>query len=792
MHPEQKIVSMFSGKIASMARARKKSKSIPVLQQDDTQVQQIIERYHHIANNLHSSTDQKQAEATLAEINNMPEGAQIALLKALSKEHHTDAADILIAMNELSPTKSIRKEARRSLIHLEEAKIYPHWRPTVDRTPAVQVVTTPLRFWKGVVTDSRAIGEVELVLCFELVENPSQVRVLTFLLEFWHDGVKDFFTRIESKRNAEELISEMSARLVEVKTKECSLAQGRRMVLDALAVNKRHGSLPHRDYRSNVSLVNQLLLEAPGLEEEEEEEAELEEEEKEERIDIHGLKPGEVVINFVESWIDGNYDLASDFLSADSPIREGLTKDEWIERREDWSEKADLYNLEPDYIHEREPQESKLWLPRLFSSQRSTSRKEVEAGWSIELGETADFALPEFPQATATYEETKRHWFWASYMLVQEEGEWRIQSMTDEVANAQLLSIEELQKRIQEHEDSLNEFTTRHKSTGLDEKEAVQYLDSILWRVMQMSYYTDTLIKKLPLDRSLYEDAAGIMLLLRKYERCAVYLEPLARRFAEQRGLSLRRLAAVQRELSKRYFDEGDDERAKRFQELAMEALRESLAIEDNFEAHISIAEMLIDENERLDEAEDHLRQARNMTTDPSDEAHIELHLGEISVEREQYEEALSHYQRVADIQPDYAQSWFDIAETQRMLKNYEEAEFNFKRAIELEPNNEDYYYSLSQMYSENNQTSKAIEAIEDGLSNNPDSSILNIYLAMMYLESGDYRQAEIFLDKAERIDPEAPLVQAMRQILNLNKLSKTPRLPTIPKLSKTGKKRRR
>jgi tetratricopeptide (TPR) repeat protein len=773
-----------------MAKAKRKSRSIPVLQQDNTQVQQIVEQYHQVADNLHNSTDRKQAEAALAEINNLPESTQIALLKALSKERHTDAADILSAVNELSPTKSIRKEARRSLIHLEEARIYPLWRPPVDRTSAVQVASSPLRFWKGVVTDSLDIGEVELVLCFELEENPRQVRVLTFLFEFWHDGVKDFFTRIESKRNVGELIAEMSARLHEVKTKECSLAQGRRLLLDALAVNKRHGTLPHRDYRSNVSLVNQLVLEAPGLEEEEE--AELEEEEEEERINIHGLKPTEVVINFVESWADGDYDIAYDLLSADSPIREGLTKDGWIERREDWSEKADPYDLEPDYIHEREPQESKLWLPRLFSVQRSTSRKEIEAGWSCELEETPDGTLPELPQATAIYEETTRHWFWSSYTLVQEEDEWRIQSMTDEVANAQLLSIEELQKRIQEHEDSLNKFTKQHKPTGLDEEEAVQYLDSILWRVMQMTYYTDALIKKLPLDRSLYQDAASIMLLLRKYERCAFYLEPLARRFAEQRGLSLRQLAAVQRELSKRYFDEGDDERAERFQELAEEALGESLAIEDSFEAHISIAELLIDKNERLDEAEDHLLKARALTTDPSDEAHIELHLAEISVERGQNEEALSHYQRVADIQPNYAQSWFDIAETHRMLKNYEEAEVNYKRAIELEPDNEDYYYLLSQMYSENNQTSKAIEAIEDGLSNNPDSSILNMYLALMYLESGDYRQAEIFLDKAERLDPEAPFVQAMRQILNLNKLTKTPRVPNIPKLSKPGKKKRR
>ncbi len=98
--------------------AKKKKVSLPVSQEDNEQAQRIFEQYHQTANDLHTSVDQKQAETALAAINTIPEGAQIALLKALSKEHHTDAADVLAAINELSPIKSVRKEAHRSLIQL--------------------------------------------------------------------------------------------------------------------------------------------------------------------------------------------------------------------------------------------------------------------------------------------------------------------------------------------------------------------------------------------------------------------------------------------------------------------------------------------------------------------------------------------------------------------------------------------------------------------------------------------------------------------------------------------------
>ena len=767
--------------------AKKKNTQITVSQEDNTQAQHVLEQYHQIAGNLHTSADQEQAEAALTEINNLPEGAQMALLKALSKELHTDAADVLLALNELSPVKSVRKEARRSLIRLEGARIYPQWKPPVRPTLVMQVTDTPVRFWKGIVSDTLPAGEVELLLLFEHEDNPREIRILGFLLEFWHDGVKDFFTRVESRRSVENFIAHTSERLHGVKTKDCSLAEGRRLLLDALEVNKDHGTVPHRDYRYNLSLVNRLVLEAPDLDED----ADLDEE-AEETINLHDLSPSAVVVNFVESWVDGDYDIAYDLLSSDSPVREGLSKDEWVERRDAWSDEANPGELEPNFIHEREPQESGLWLPNTVSAIRSTTRKEFDAGWSIELEESSlSDTPPELPEATIVYEETGRHWFWTRYTLVQDQDEWRIQDITDEGANVLSLPVAELQRRIQEHEKFLEEFVQKQRT--LDTEKASEYLQSILWRVMQTIYYFDALIKQFSFDRVVYQEAAARTLLFRQFERCVVYLELLIERFPEERAANLTTLASVQRELSQKYFDREDDELAKRCQERAGEALRESLAIENNPDTHISLAEVLIDMNEHLDEAEDHLLQAKAMVTAPDDEAHIELHLGEIAMERQQYEEALNHYQRVVDHNPNSPDAWFDVAEAHKMLKNLEEAEVAYRRAISLQPDNEEIYFALSQMYADNNQPSKAIEVIEEGLSANPDSVVLTISLATRYLENQDFRQAEIFLEKAERIDPEAEIVQVFRQVLNLVKLEQASYLdrPNRPGLNKPKKKRR-
>ena len=78
-------------------------------------------------------------------------------------------------------------------------------------------------------------------------------------------------------------------------------------------------------------------------------------------------------------------------------------------------------------------------------------------------------------------------------------------------------------------------------------------------------------------------------------------------------------------------------------------------------------------------------------------------------------------------------------------------------------------------------------------MSANPDSAILSMYLAMTYFEAGDYHQAEIFLEKAERADPDSVAAQSLRQILDFYK-RKAISESDKPKLldTKPPKKRRR
>ena len=90
------------------------------------------------------------------------------------------------------------------------------------------------------------------------------------MLEFGRDGVKDAFNQYESKRSFEKFLAQMIAGLDDIKMKNCTLAQGRRLLLDALAINKQYGTTPHKDYRLNLSLINQLIIEASDLDEDDE------------------------------------------------------------------------------------------------------------------------------------------------------------------------------------------------------------------------------------------------------------------------------------------------------------------------------------------------------------------------------------------------------------------------------------------------------------------------------------------------------------------------------------------
>ncbi len=738
--------------------ASKKNTDAFVPQGNTSQVQELLELRHSIVEELHSSSSREQAERALAEISNADETTQMALLKALARQSDVDAADVLLAINELTMNKAVRKESRRALIQLAGAKVYPSWTPEQEK-PAPAPIENPPRFWKGFVTQSREQGEVQLTLYWEQGFEYGQARMMGFLLDFWRDGVKDFFTENGGKRRIESRMQEMrnvfaTSEGGEVEIIECTLAEGRRLILDALDVNNWRGTTPHKDYRHYLPTVQQLVLNAKNVGEDSG------------RIFIRpDLLPDDVVANFAGAWSLGDYGLCYDLLASNSELLEGRSRDEWMDVRRKWADEAEPARMSPAFIREREHNQQSLWLPGSVLSSRMSARREVEMGWSLELLDTPlSGTLPEMPMGTSVYKETHRHWFWTTYILTQEDGQWRISRMTDEGAKAQGLPLPDLQQQLKEHEDRIQAILKEHSPAELDSE---QYYDEIIWRMVEAMHLDDALLVKLPFDRKIYEDALSRAMAVRMVERAIVYAGDLADRFsnAHSYGEDLRRLGALQVALADQFVQYGMDERAEHFFELAAETLRNSLKAEDNSMGHILLGELHMQHN-KYEDAIDQFELARPLVSNRDEEAQLEFDIASSLIQLKHFSEAASHLERVAEINPNYNGIWFNIGHAYSLQKNYTEAEAYYRRAIEQQPNDIRPYSELGSAYLDTNRLSDAHKIVEQGIQANPSSAHLKALQAGILNEMGEHRRARATLEEAERINPDLEIVQAMRQIL--------------------------
>lgn len=724
----------------------------------DDRLAHLLEQRHEIAAELHNSTSRAQAEKALAGLSEIDEASQVALLKALAKQHDTDAADLLLAINELTPNKAIRKESRRALIQLAGTKVYPSWTPEPQPGPAIGVINPP-RFWKGYVTETREEGEIEVVLCWEQGFEYSEARLMAFILDFWGAGVKQFTTEVGSKRHIDARINVSKANYSkasgkEIRITDCTLAEGRRLVQEALSVNAWRGTTPSKDYRNSLPTVQQLLLKAPDV-----------------GVDRGStfinpeLDPDEVVGNFIGGWALGDYGLCFDLLAGESTLREGLSRDEWIDLRRKWADEAHPARFEMSFLRERERSQQSIWLPSSVLGDRLSTQREVEMGWSLELADTPlSGTLLEMPMGTAVYKETGRRWFWTSYRLVQEDQAWRIQTMTDEGASAQGLPISELQQRLQTNDDRIREIVETHPpaKTGTE-----PYYEEIIWRTVQVLHYDDALLVKLPLDRRIYDDAFNRAQGLQLADRAIVYLESIVQHFpkAYDIGVMLRHLGIAQANLSQHYKQYDMNERSEHFFSLAVESLQKSIAVDNAPLGHIVLAELLMtrDQDEK---AIAELQFAKSLTSDRDEEAQIESDLANIAMMRQKYDEAIAHFKRVAEINPNYKGIWLNIGLAYRRQQNYDEAEAYYQRALEAQPDDLPIYAELGTLYLATRQLDKALETIERGLRYHPNSAHLRALLAAIYLEKGDRRQAQAALVEAERINPDLEMVQAVREML--------------------------
>lgn len=737
--------------------SRKKDTAIQLSAEENDQVQHLLSHYDQVAQRIYNSNNQAEAEEALSDLKALSEPAQIALLKSLAKEKETGAADILIAVNALSPNKEARKEARRGLIQLEGAKIQPRWNPPITRTAAVEVqVPNPPRFWKGWATQTREEGEMRLVLCWEQGFDYAEARAFAFYLDFWQGGVKECVVDLDSKRHIDEALEGLHVGLGDTSIVECTPAEGKRLLEEALSINEWRKTPPAPAYRNNAALIKQLLLE-PGNEEAAPTSP---------KTFIHPeLEPQEAVINFIGAWSLGDYGLAYDLLTQDSMYRERLERDEWIERHRAWADESHPARLELGFAREREQSQSGLWLPSA-SGGRSLARKEVELGWSLELVETPlSGTLKEMPMGTAVNKDTTRHWFWTSYTLTRERDAWRIQSINDDGRRVQGLPAAELQKLIKEHEDSVDAIMNRR-----DDRDMQDVLNEVAWHLTVILHYYDALLVLLLFDYQVHEDAYRNSVVTANPERTQVYLERVLQRFSQNQAETLRRLASTLTTVAYKYGREEETpeelrERQRHLLQRAEAALQEALEADNGAANNILMAELLLSQD-RNDEAEAHLQQARAASPNTNEEANIEAALGHIAMRRELLNEAIVHYQHVSEINPDYPGIWFNLGFAHRQLGNFEQADTYYQRAIEKAPTDLRPYAERVAIAMNQGNKQQARTIAEQGVAANPDSASLHALLASVLQEIGDQRAAQQHLAEAEAIDPNQPIVQTVRQQL--------------------------
>jgi tetratricopeptide (TPR) repeat protein len=727
--------------------SRKKDATNQLSDEEHNQVQNLFAAYHQLAQQLHASSNQQEAESALHTFNTLSESGQITLLKTLGKENDVDAADILVAVNALSPHKEVRKEARRALLRLEAARITSRWTPPIASVSAIEVkVPYPPRFWKGWATQTREEGDIRLALCWEQGYDYSEARLFFFQLDFWQDGIKEFFEDTNSKRQIDQYLESVRADLKGIPVIDCNPATGKRLLEEALTINEWRHTQPSQHYRNSLPVLNKLLFQATDLGTD-----------SGQTFINPELEPQEVAINFIGAWSMGDFGLAVDLLTRNSSQREGLSRDEWIARRRAWSDESHPTRLELGFVHEREQSQSSIWLP---SSSSTASRKEIELGWSVELNDTPlSGTLKEMPMGTVVNKDTGRHWFWTNYTLLREQNVWRIQSISDEGARAQGFSIAELQKRITEQEEAIE---AKANQRNADQQALIEELS---WRLGHLLHYYDALLVLLPFDYQINEQAYIRSTAAANPERTQVYLERLVQRFPNNRAEGLRRLGATLTTLAYKYDLPELQPRRQHLLERAETALQQAIDLDHSALSYTLLAELYLSQ-ERNDEAEALLLKARDTRPAGGEETMIEAALGNLAMRRERMQEAIPHYQRVAELDPNFPSIWFNLGFAYRLLGNFEQAETSYQRAIQAESGDIRPYAELIAIAMNRGDKQQARDIAERGVKANPDSASLHALLASVLQEMGDLRGAEKQLAEAEAIDPEQEIVQSVRESL--------------------------
>jgi len=710
-------------------------------------IQELLDQLPHLSQQLRQSKDRKAAYQALAPIERQSSSTAFAFAEALASRRSAEAADVALALSELSQQHTLRKEGKRALVRLRSAGIAPDFAVPASEAPAPEQRQRP--FYLGYVTQTREQGELQLSLAWYENQAAGDVRGLVLLLEFWRAGVKDFFlTDVTTTRRFQQDFSKQNRAGAQLPTVTCTLAQARQLVQEALSINTwRKTPLPDA-YKRHYAMIRELLLDASISEEEEQAVAQ----EGDRPWIAPDLEPEEVVANALGAWSFGDYGLVYDLLADEHPARRAQTRDEYIQQRRQWANEADPASLRVLLLRERAASEQGLWVP---GGIRSGARKEVEAFWSLLLKDSPlGGQMEELPMASVINRDTDRHWYWTSYTLTQQVGVWRISRQRDEGLQAQGLPITDLQQRVKAQTEAANQIAESKPTT---EEEAEEATRTLFGAVATSLHSSDALIARLPLDRAPYDQAVLDARSIGQYERAAAYYQKMLDRFGD-RGRLLTQLGIMQYLAGEREMQEGNQTNAQRWWDSASASLEEAVSLSPTADTYQALAELRMRAN-RLEEAEQLIRQALEL--DPQ-RAERWGELGSIQMSRNDARAALESYQQAAQRNPDLPRLYLHIGRAYHALGERENARLAYEEAIHRTPTDTEALNNLAALL-ETQDSARAIDLLERAATLAPSAALYHANLAALLLRTGATKRGKAELELAERLDPSNPAVRQVR-----------------------------
>ena len=130
--------------------------------------------------------------------------------------------------------------------------------------------------------------------------------------------------------------------------------------------------------------------------------------------------------------------------------------------------------------------------------------------------------------------------------------------------------------------------------------------------------------------------------------------------------------------------------------------------------------------------------------------------LGAIYAALEQYEEAITHYNKSIELKPDSAEAYNNLGALFRKTNEYEKAITNYNKAIELKPDSAEAYNNLGNIYNLVSRAADAVASYIRAIELNPDYIEAYNGLGVVLNQLGREEEAITHYGKAILLDPEA------------------------------------